>query len=95
MEIPPNRSSSLDPVAKRRLDGAKVARGGQEGGSTERSDQVRTPDTDVVARYVAMVRAHGRDTGRLDELRQQISDGSFTATPEELADGLLDRLDDA
>lgn len=95
MEIPPNRSPSLDPPAKRRLDGAKSAPAGQGAEAAERGDQVRTPDTDVVARYVAMVRAHGRDTGRLDELRQQISDGSFTATPEELADGLLDRLDDA
>lgn len=95
MEIPSN-FRPLDPLARKRADEARQAKPSPGQSGPERSDAVSTSDTNkVVANYVSMLQAHSRDSGQLEALRQQLADGTFTADPEELADGLLDRIDDA
>ena len=93
MDIPPN-SRPLDPLARRRqLDGGAAAAHKPAAKTTPASDAFVAPDSAAVARYTALAQAQSTDPAKLAALRQAIDDGSYTATPEELVDPLLDRLD--
>lgn len=96
MEIPRD-PNPIDPLARRRAaEGAKRAGGKPSTSSTSSSgDAVATPGTEAVGRYLAMLKAHQGDPAKLEALRQQLENGTFTATPEELVDPLLDQLDKA
>lgn len=51
-------------------------------------------DTDTAQQYVDKLRSYDpSNLHRVDELKAQIADGSYTADPAELADRLLDALD--
>ena len=88
----------LDPAARRRqLEGGTApSKRVPDAASTPAatgSDAFVAPDSAAVARYTAQVQAQSTDPAKLAALRQAIDDGSYTATPEELVDPLLDRLD--
>ena len=94
MDIPPD-FRPLDPVARRRqLEGGTAPSARKPAADAVRADaDAYAPDTAAVARYTARAQASSTDPAKLAALRQALEDGSFTATPEELVDPLLDRLD--
>ena len=99
MDIPPD-SRPPDPIARRRqLDLASGVGARKPGDKADANDVSATPDsfaapdTQTVARYTTLAQARSTDPAKLAALRQAIDDGSYTATPEELVDPLLDRLD--
>ena len=93
MDIPPD-SRPLDPAARRRqLDLASGVAARKPPPRSAASDAFVGPDTEAVARYTALAQARSTDPARLAALRQAIDAGTYTATPEELVDPLLDRLD--
>lgn len=86
MEIPPNLRP-LDPTARKR-----PATGQAAGASDSRAGQPIKEDaveSSAVDRYAALARTLANDPARLEALRREIADGTFTATPEELAERLL------
>ena len=93
MDISPD-SRPLDPVARRRLlDGGSAPAARKPASDSAPGDAYVAPDTAAVARYTALAQSRSTDPAKLAALRQAIDDGSYTATPEELVDPLLDRLD--
>jgi anti-sigma28 factor (negative regulator of flagellin synthesis) len=89
MEIPSD-FRPLDPTLRKRAGEAPRPSNGTGEASAARTDRADTTNSEMIARYVEMAQAHSRDPGRLEDLRQRLADGTFTATPDELADGLLD-----
>lgn len=92
MDIPPDYRP-LDPVARRRLHEGGVAPSARKPTGDVGSDTYVAPDSAAVARYTALAQARSTDPARLAALRQALGEGSYTASPEELVDPLLDRLD--
>jgi flagellar biosynthesis anti-sigma factor FlgM len=99
MEIHGDKRPTDPVLRKRQVDAAArgAAKVGDAGtGSTgERSDAVELGSTSpqAIARYVDILKAmNPADLHRVEELRARIQDGSFTATPEELAGPLSDLL---
>lgn len=94
MEIPRD-FRPLDQVGRRRATDPQSASAREEASPPEgsRVDGFAAPDSAAVARYVQMLQAHSGDPARLEELRQRIADGTYTAAPEDLVDPLLDRID--
>jgi flagellar biosynthesis anti-sigma factor FlgM len=97
MEISGNRP--IDPATrKRQTDAANsrtAARAPQTGGERA-SDAVQLGGTSAqaIARYVDILKSmNPADLHRVEDLRARIQDGSFTATPEELAGPLSELLD--
>lgn len=91
----------LDPATrKRQTDAANsrsAAKASESSGSSERRDAVElgTTSPQAIARYVDILKAmNPADLHRVEDLRARIQDGSFTATPDELAGPLSDLLDD-
>lgn len=92
-----------DPVLRKRQADAAASRSASKSGeangaskSSERSDAVElgTTSPQAIARYVDILKSmNPADLHRVEELRARIKDGSFTATPEELAGPLSDLLD--
>jgi anti-sigma28 factor (negative regulator of flagellin synthesis) len=96
MEIPRN-PNPIDPAERRRA--AEAAKRSAERALAETpipavNDAVATPSSEAVERYVAMLKAHNRDPAKLEALRLALKNGTFTATPEELVDPLLNKLDE-
>ncbi len=89
----------IDPATrKRQTDAAnsRAAKAPESRADGERSDAVELGDTSpqAIARYVDILKAmNPADLHRVEDLRARIKDGSFTATPEELAGPLSDLLD--
>jgi flagellar biosynthesis anti-sigma factor FlgM len=90
-----------DPVIRKRQADAAASRSAAKAGAAgepqngERSDAVElgTTSPQAIARYVDILKAmNPADLHRVEELRARIQDGSFTATPEELAGPLSDLL---
>jgi len=96
MEIPRD-PNPVDPVARRRAaEGVKRSGGkSQADAAAASSDAVSIPASETVTRYVEMLKAHAGNPAKLESLRRALEDGTFTATPEELVDPLLDRLDES
>lgn len=97
MEIPRD-PNPIDPVARRRAaEGVKRAGGKPQADASAAagSDAVSIPANETVTRYVEMLKAHQGNPAKLEALRRAIEDGTFTATPEELVDPLLNRLDES
>src|SRR4051812_12268852 len=96
MEIPRD-PNPVDPVARRR-----AAEEAKRGGRRQTGDvpaaaantSAPTPSGEVVTRYVAMLKAHTGNPAKLEKLRLALENGTFTATPEELVDPLLNKLDE-
>jgi|GEM_PF-2621526 len=89
MEIPPHLRPP-DTAARKRAVGESTPRSTPVSVSASRSDAVEaSPDREAVARYVALAQQAGTDPAKLAELKQHIADGTYTATPDELAQGLL------
>ena len=96
MEIHGDKRPTDPVLRKRQADAASrtVAKPGQPQGS-ERTDAVELGSTSpqAIARYVDILKSmNPADLHRVEELRARIQDGSFTATPEELAGPLSDLL---
>lgn len=104
MEIQPH-PRPVDPVQrKRQLEQArgtgesKSAGGGQGSGSGKDSVEISSKDQSVVAKYVSVLK--GMDPAnlhKLEDLKNRIAKGTYTAEPGELADmilGLTDGRDD-
>jgi flagellar biosynthesis anti-sigma factor FlgM len=87
----------VDPAARKRQADAAAGRTTPSSDATPtRSDAVELGDTSpqAIARYVELIKAmNPADLHRVEELRARIADGSFTATPDELADLLDDQLE--
>lgn len=89
MEIPPHLRP-LDPTARKRPTTGNAAASGTTSRQSVKQDAVESSaDRGSVDRYAALARTLANDPARLEELRRQIADGTFTATPEELAERLL------
>jgi flagellar biosynthesis anti-sigma factor FlgM len=88
-----------DPVTRKRQTDAAASRSAAKAGEStgaSRSDAVElgTTSPQAIARYVDILKSmNPADLHRVEELRARIQDGSFTATPEELAGPLSDLLD--
>jgi len=95
MEIPRDLNPA-DSVARRHA--AEVAKRGGRGNAASpaasSSDAVATPGSEVLTRYVEMLKSHAGNPAKLETLRRALAEGSFTATPEELVDPLLNKLDE-
>lgn len=89
----------IDPATrKRQTDAANSRNAAKESSeaSSGRRDAVElgTTSPQAIARYVDILKAmNPADLHRVEELRARIEDGSFTATPDELAGPLSDLLD--
>jgi hypothetical protein len=97
MEIPRDLKPT-DPLMRRRAADEAKRLGKQpsaEASTGAVGDAVATPANEAVTRYVAMLKAHSGNPEQLEALRRALEDGSFTATPEELVDPLLDTLDES
>jgi flagellar biosynthesis anti-sigma factor FlgM len=87
----------VDPATRKRQTDAANRAAAKAPESARAGDAVELGDTSpqAIARYVQILKAMNPvDLHRVDDLRARIKDGSFTATPEELAgplDELLDR----
>ena len=92
MDIHPD-SRPLDPARRRQLDLASGVGTRKPAAASTPGDAFAAPDTQAVARYTALAQSRSTDPAKLAALRQAIDDGTYTATPEELVDPLLDRLD--
>ncbi len=89
MEIPPHLRPP-DPAARKREVGDSDPRSNPVSSSAARSDAVEaSPDREAVARYVALAQHAGTDPAKVAHLKQQIAAGTYTATSDELAQGLL------
>lgn len=87
----PSEFRPIDQTSRRREASAKSGPTVNPGtGTIPKTDDIQTRDADTVERYVRMAQAHSRDPGRLDEVRRQLAEGTFTASPEELANRFLD-----
>lgn len=101
MEIQPDKRQT-DPVLRKRQADAAASRSAKSSESSEssassRRDAVELGSTSpqAIARYVDILKAmNPADLHRVEELRARIQDGSFTATPDELAGPLSDLIDD-
>jgi hypothetical protein len=96
MEIP--RDPNPIDAARRRLADAARRTGAAGQPAVPPSvlgDAVTTAGSANVERYVAMLKAHSSDPAKLEALRRSLEDGSFSATPEELVDPLLGKLDES
>lgn len=89
----------VDPATrKRQTDAANSRSAAKESSesSNARRDAVELGATSpqAIARYVDILKAmNPADLHRVEELRERIQDGSFTATPDELAGPMSDLLD--
>ncbi|HEX3134426.1 MAG TPA: hypothetical protein VHX44_12680 [Planctomycetota bacterium] len=89
----------LDPATRKRQTDAAASRSAgktSESGRSNRSDAVELGSTSpqAIARYVDILKAmNPADLHRVEDLRARIQDGSFSATPDELAGPLSDLLD--
>ena len=93
MDIPPD-SRPIDPLTRRRqLEAGVGASARKPADKATASDVFVAPNTEAVARFTALAQGSTTDPAKLTALRQALEDGSYTATPEELVDPLLDRLD--
>lgn len=101
MEIQPDKRP-LDPATRKRQTDAAASRSAAKesqsaGAGSARRDAVELGATSpqAIARYVDILKAmNPADLHRVEELRARIQDGSFTATPDELAGPLADLIDD-
>jgi anti-sigma28 factor (negative regulator of flagellin synthesis) len=101
MEIQPDKRQTDPVLRKRQADaaasrGAKASESSEESSSNDRRDAVElgTTSPQAIARYVDILKAmNPADLHRVEDLRARIKDGSFTATPDELAGPLSDLLD--
>jgi anti-sigma28 factor (negative regulator of flagellin synthesis) len=85
-----------DPVLRKRQVEAATARPNHSTETPRRNDAVVLGDTSpaAIARYVGILKnMNPADLHKVEQLRERIADGSFTATPDELADSLSDLLD--
>lgn len=100
MEIQPDKRQTDPVLRKRQADAAnRAAKASEtsESSSSGRRDAVELGATSpqAIARYVDILKAmNPADLHRVEELRARIQDGSFTATPDELAGPLSDLIDD-
>lgn len=96
MEIHGDKRPTDPVLRKRQTDAASRATAKPEARSdSERTDAVELGSTSpqAIARYVDILKAMDpADLHKVEELRARIQDGSFTATPEELAGPLSDLL---
>jgi len=89
----------IDPATRKRQTDAAASRGAgkaSESHGDARKDAVElgTTSPQAIARYVDILKAmNPADLHRVEDLRTRIKDGSFTATPDELAGPLSDLLD--
>lgn len=87
----------IDPATrKRQTDAAASRTAAKAPESRSDSDKVELGHTSpqAIARYVEILKfMNPSDFHRVEQLRARIKDGSFTATPEELAGPLSDLLD--
>jgi anti-sigma28 factor (negative regulator of flagellin synthesis) len=87
----------IDPVLrKRQQTEAAAVRANHSTETPRRNDAVVLGDTSpaAIARYVGILKSmNPADLHKVEELRARIADGSFTATPDELADSLSNLLD--
>lgn len=89
----------IDPATRKRQTDAAASRSAgkaTESSASNRSDAVELGATSpqAIARYVDILKSmNPADLHRVEDLRARIQDGSFTATPEELAGPLSDLLD--
>lgn len=102
MEIQPDKRQT-DPVLRKRQADAAASRSAAKASessassASDRRDAVELGSTSpqAIARYVEILKAmNPADLHRVEELRARIQDGSFTATPDELAGPLSDLIDD-
>jgi flagellar biosynthesis anti-sigma factor FlgM len=101
MEIQPDKRP-IDPATRKRQSDAATSRSAAKAseaseGKGGRGDAVElgTTSPQAIARYVDLLKAmNPADLHRVEELRARIQDGSFTATPDELAGPLSELLDD-
>jgi len=102
MEIPSDKRPTDPVLRKRQADAAasrSTAKAGESAGASQsdkRSDAVElgTTSPQAIARYVDILKSmNPADLHRVEELRARIQNGSFTATPEELAGPLSELLD--
>ena len=92
MEIPRDRNP-VDQVARRRAaEAAKRSSGKPVVHAPAASGDVAP--SEALSRYVAMLKAHSGNPAKLEALRVALENGTFTATPEELVDPLLNKLDE-
>jgi flagellar biosynthesis anti-sigma factor FlgM len=96
MEINADKRPTDPVLRKRQADAAArtTARPGEP--APERGDAVELGATSpqAIARYVDILKAmNPADLHRVEELRARIQDGSFTASPDDLAGPLSDLLD--
>lgn len=87
MEIPPHLRPLDQTARKRPVTGQ--ATGASSGSSPSQPIKEDAVESSAVDRYAALARTLANDPARLEALRREIADGTFTATPEELADRLL------
>jgi flagellar biosynthesis anti-sigma factor FlgM len=89
----------IDPATRKRQTDAAASRSASkanESGGNHRSDAVELGSTSpqAIARYVDILKAmNPADLHRVEDLRARIQNGSFTASPDELAGPLSDLLD--
>jgi flagellar biosynthesis anti-sigma factor FlgM len=90
----------IDPATRKRQTDAAASRGAAKAADAEgggsRGDQVELGGTSpaAIARFVDILKAMDpSDLHRVEELRERIRNGTFTATPDELAGPLSDLLD--
>jgi flagellar biosynthesis anti-sigma factor FlgM len=89
----------IDPATRKRQTDAATSRSADkaaESSGSGRRDAVELGATSpqAIARYVDILKGMDpADLHRVEELRERIKDGSFTATPDELAGPLSDLLD--
>jgi flagellar biosynthesis anti-sigma factor FlgM len=87
----------VDPALRKRQAEAAAGRAAASSDNTpSRADAVELGNTSpqAIARYVEIIKGmNPADLHRVEELRARIADGSFTASPDELAGPLSDLLD--
>ena len=87
----------IDPATRKRQTDAAASRSAAKAPESRGRDdavELGTTSPQAIARYVDILKAmNPTDLHRVEELRKRIKDGSFTATPEELAGPLSDLLD--
>lgn len=96
MDIRPDPPPALDPLGRQRQSerAARAERtaagsGGEAGRAGSRVDLAGVD----VDRFVAELATHDPvDLHRVEDLRERIANGDYRADPEELADGLLEAL---
>ncbi len=97
MEIQPDKRQTDPVLRKRQADaGNRVAKvAGTDGGGRRDAVELGATSPQAIARYVEILKAmNPADLHRVEELRARIQDGTFTATPDELAGLLSDLIDD-